>query len=132
VAFRPGAPCDFVLGQQGFAHIEHNRSRYWPDAHALNMPYGLCTAGPWLVAADTANSRLVGWRTDSASGTLAMDAPATSLAGQPHFNAKGDNRWRAPERDSLCWPYGVTAAGNTVVVADSGNNRVVLWELAPC
>jgi hypothetical protein len=128
----PGAPCDLVLGQPGFAHIEHNRSRYLPDAHALNMPYGLTTAGPWLIAADTANSRLVGWRADSTSGALAMDAPATGLAGQPHFNAKGDNRWQAPVRDSLCWPYGVTASGGTVVVADSGNNRVGLWELASC
>lgn len=124
----PGVWCDFVLGQRGFADIEHNRGRYLPDAHALNMPYGLSAAGPWLIAADTANSRLVGWRLDA----LAMDAPATSLAGQPHFGAKGDNRWQPPVRDSLCWPYGLNAAGNTIVVADSGNNRVVLWELAPC
>lgn len=124
----PGVPCAFVLGQRSFNEIDHNRGRYLPDAHALNMPYGLCVAGPWLIAADTANSRLVGWRHDA----LGMDAPATGLAGQPHFGAKGDNRWLAPVRDSLCWPYGVSAALGRLAVVDSGNNRVVLWELAPC
>lgn len=123
----PGVLCNLVLGQRGFAELEHNRGRYLPDARALNMPYGLCLLGGWLIAADTANSRLVGWRLDD----LAMDAPAAGLVAQPHFAAKGDNRWRAPVRDSLCWPYGVTAADRTAVIADSGNNRVVLWETAP-
>ncbi len=124
----PGVACNFVLGQRSFAEGDHNRGRYLPDARALNMPYGLCAAGPWLIAADTANSRLVGWRHDA----LAMDVPATGLTGQPHFGAKGDNRWQAPVRDSLCWPYGVSAANGSLAVVDSGNNRVALWELAPC
>ena len=56
---------------------------------------------------------------------------ATRLAGQLRFSDKGDNRWRAAARDSLCWPYGVAASGDTAVIADSGNNRVLLWEAAP-
>lgn len=120
-----GAPCAFVLGQKSAEELEHNRARYLPDARALNMPYGLCVSGTWLIGADTANSRLVGWRLDD----LSPDAPAAALAGQPHFGAKGDNRWRAAERDSLCWPYGVTASGGTAAIADSGNNRVLLWEV---
>jgi hypothetical protein len=59
-----------------------------------------------------------------------MNAPARQLAGQLDFGSKGDNRWQPPQRDSLCWPYAVQAAGNSVVVADSGNNRVSLWQLA--
>ncbi len=121
-----GAPCDAVLGQKSFAEVEHNRGRYWPEARALNMPYGIAVSAGRLVVADTANSRLLGWRMDEAS----MDAPAFGLAGQPDFSAKGDNRWQAPARDSLCWPYGVTAAGGTLAIADSGNNRVLIWDLA--
>jgi hypothetical protein len=33
-------------------------------------------------------------------------------------------------RDSLCWPYGVAASGDTLAIADSGNSRVALWDLA--
>jgi hypothetical protein len=32
--------------------------------------------------------------------------------------------------DTLCWPYSVAASGATVVIADSGNNRVLLWDAA--
>ncbi|MEZ5829689.1 MAG: hypothetical protein R3D05_00745 [Dongiaceae bacterium] len=124
---RPGTPCDFVLGQAKFSEVEHNRGRYLPDRNALNMPYGLTIASEWLVAADTANSRLVGWPAD----TLAMDAPARALLGQPDFGSKGDNRWQMPVRDSLCWPYGVTSDDAALMIADSGNNRVLLWDLAP-
>ena len=55
--------------------------------------------------------------------------PAVAVAGQPGFGAKGDNRWGPPVRDSLCWPYGVTLCGETAVISDSGNNRVLLWDL---
>ena len=47
------------------------------------------------------------------------------------FEAKGDNRWSAAARDSLCWPYGVAASAGTLAIADSGNNRVLLWDVAP-
>ena len=124
----PGVRCSFVLGQRNFCEVDHNRGRYLPDASALNMPYGLCTAGSWLIAADTANSRLVAWRRTA----LAMGAPAIGLAAQPDFATKGDNRWQPPVRDSLCWPYAVAAAGLSLAVVDSGNNRVALWELASC
>jgi hypothetical protein len=121
-----GAPCDFVLGQDGFAAQEHNRAAYYPDAGALNMPYGLAVQHDQLIVADTANSRLLGYPLSR----LTMGAAATHLAGQRSFADKGDNRWEPPARDSLCWPYGLSACSGTAVIADSGNNRVSLWEAA--
>jgi transposase InsO family protein len=121
-----GAPCHAVLGQATLGDQDHNRAAYYPTATALNMPYGLAESGGRLLVADTANSRLVGWSTDA----IGMDAPATMLAGQHTFTAKGDNRWAAAARDSLCWPYGLGAYGSTVVIADSGNNRVLIWDVA--
>jgi hypothetical protein len=47
------------------------------------------------------------------------------------FNAKGDNGWRAPTRNSLSWPYGVSAQASLCVIADSGNNRVLIWTFSP-
>jgi hypothetical protein len=90
------------------------------------MPYGLAVLNGVLAIADTANSRLVAHKLDE----LAMTAAASRIAGQRTFHDKGDNRWLAPSRDSLCWPYGITACGSTLVIADSGNNRVLLWEAA--
>jgi hypothetical protein len=122
-----GRPCDFVLGQADVMGLDHNQAGYDPTASALNMPYGLDVQGERLVVADTANSRLLGFDTDA----LAMAATARRLAGQHDFTAKGDNRWGLPVRDSLCWPYDVACRGGTVVIADSGNNRVLLWQASP-
>ncbi len=129
---RHGTPCDVVIGQRDATAGDHNGGTYWPTSSTLNMPYGCTVAGETLVVADTANSRLVGWRLSE----LRPGAIAYGLVAQPDFLAKGDNRWALATRDSLCWPYGVSAspavsaAGGTLVVADSGNSRVVLWDLA--
>jgi hypothetical protein len=122
-------PCDLVLGQRGPTQAEHNQGSYHPDAACLNMPYGAAVAGGLLVVADTANSRVLAWRL----ADLARDGvPAHALAAQPDWQAKGDNRWQPAARDSVCWPYCVALApdGSTLLVADSGNNRVLLWPLA--
>jgi len=120
------APADWVLGQSDFILVDHNQSLYWPSAATLHMPYGITAAGPWCICADTANSRLIAWHSDDCgSGT-----PARALTGQMEFNAKGDNAWRSPTRLSLSWPYGIAALHGIAVVADSGNNRVLLWPLA--
>ncbi|MEM9387295.1 MAG: hypothetical protein AAGA68_19710 [Pseudomonadota bacterium] len=121
-----GQPCDVILGQASAAGVDHNQSLYWPRANTLNMPYDLTAVGDWLLTADTASSRLLAWHLDD----LVDNAPARALAGQANFHEKGDNRWQMPTADSLCWPYGITSCGDTVVVADSGNNRVSLWRTA--
>ena len=120
-----GAPCSFVLGQAAFEDLDHNRAAYAPTERALQMPYGIALHRGMLICADTANSRIVGF-----PGSLAMDSPAMSLAGQKSFSDKGDNRWRFATRDSLCWPFALAVCGDLFAVADTGNNRVLLWEAA--
>lgn len=119
----PMAPSDAILGQADARALDHNRGEYWPSAASFNMPYGLAVHAGRLFVADTANSRLL--RFDSPS-----QADAQALAGQPGFRDKGDNRWQPATRDSLCWPYALSFAGSTAVVVDSGNNRVLLWEVS--
>jgi hypothetical protein len=62
---------------------------------------------------------------------LAMGAATTRLAGQRNFEAKGDNRWSPAARDSLCWPCVVAASAGKPAIADSGNNCVLLCDIAP-
>ena len=116
------AACNTILGQTGAQALDHNRGEYWPTARSFNMPYGLAVHEDRLFVADTANSRV-----------LRFDSPwlpdAQAVAGQPGFQDKGDNRWLTATRDSLCWPYALAMQGNTCVVVDSGNNRVLLWDV---
>jgi hypothetical protein len=118
-----GLACDFVLGQSAFSGSDHNRGAHNPTDATMNMPYGMTQRGGELLVADTANSRLLGFQ----RAALGMGAPASLLAGQLSFGDKGDNRWGLPARDSLCWPYAIAACEDVLVIADSGNNRVLLW-----
>jgi hypothetical protein len=56
---------------------------------------------------------------------------ARLLAGQHDWESKGDNRWQVPTRDSLCWPYGLCSEPEHAVIADAGNNRVLIWRWHP-
>jgi hypothetical protein len=123
------APCAVVLGQKNFAFAEMNQGVYLPNASSLSMPYGVDVAGDWLLVADTANSRLLGWKKPESILSL-QGVAADCIAGQIDFKSKGENRdFGLPTRDSLSWCYGVKVCGNTAVIADSGNNRILLWRL---
>lgn len=121
-----GTPCDAVLGQPDRARTGANRMADAPTRASLSQPCGVTVMGGRVLVADTANSRLLGF----AAARLVMGADADGLAGQATFDANGENRWGPARRDSLSWPYGVAACGGMLVVADTGNNRVLLWETA--
>lgn len=112
-------PADLVLGQPDFGTTTELPYGGQP-ADMLRFPYAVDTDGTTLAIADTANNRIMLW-----------DRPgpqATSVLGQPGFGPNGENRWSAVTRDSLCWPYGLSLSGDRLAIADSGNNRVVIWE----
>jgi hypothetical protein len=122
------APCAVVLGQKSFDFVEMNQGVYFPGAGSLSMPYGVAVGGDWLLVADTANSRLLGWRKRE-SILLLQGAIADGIAGQNTFQSKSENRnFGQATRDSLNWCYGVKICGNTAVISDSGNNRILLWQ----
>jgi hypothetical protein len=112
-------PADLVIGQPDFGTA--TELPYGPQqADMLRFPYAVDTDGTTLVIADTANNRVLLW-----------DRPgprATAVLGQPAFGANGENHWSGVTRESLCWPYGLSLAGDRLAIADSGNNRVVIWE----
>lgn len=121
------APCAVVLGQKSFDVVEMNQGVYFPSAGSLSMPYGVAVGEDWLLVADTANSRLLGWRKRE-SISLLQGAVADAIAGQNTFQSKSENRnFGLPTRDSFNWCYGVKICGNTAVISDSGNNRILLW-----
>jgi hypothetical protein len=86
----------------------------------------VATRGSELVVADTSNNRILRWLDSPRSG---IGGPADAVLAQPDMDANGENRWDAVLDDSLCWPYGLSLSGDLLAVADSGNNRVVFWQL---
>ncbi|GFG50642.1 hypothetical protein MAGR_20830 [Mycolicibacterium agri] len=119
-------PADLLLGQPDFATAQE-----WPyapqQADRFRFPYSVALqqsdAGAQIMAvADTANNRVLLW-----DGVPTDGRGADVVLAQPTFAANGENRWSAVEPDTLCWPYGVCLSNDLLAVADSGNNRVVLW-----
>ncbi len=123
------SPCAVVLGQKNFHLVEMNQGVYFPNGSSLSMPYGVGVAGDWLLVADTANSRLLGWKQPE-SILLLQGMVANALVGQKDFQSKGENRdFGLPTRESLNWCYGIKICDKIAIIADSGNNRVLLWHL---
>lgn len=125
------SPADFVLGQPDLSTAVE--FPYRPQVGTVfRFPYGLTTiespSGIGLAVADTANNRVLLW--DECPDDAATH-PDHVLA-QRNFGTNGENRWEHVDRDTLCWPYGLGSSGgespHLLAVADSGNNRVVLWE----
>lgn len=114
-------PCAVVLGQADGEQIDPNRGQLILSDRSLNMPYGLTVIGDWLMVADTANSRLLGWHYPGNLEQL-HDAPAEVLMG-PSLLA------HAPGLE-LCWPYAIHGNDHTLAIADSGHNRLLVWPLS--
>ena len=118
-------PADLVLGQEDLTLTDEFKNRP-QGARRLRFPYGVVVSEGRLVVADTSNNRVLVWRDLPRAGA---GVPADDVLAQPDMDANGENRWDAVTDDSLCWPYGLCATGELLAVADSGNNRAMVWQL---
>lgn len=112
-----------VVGQADFTSDDPNRGGA-AGADTLAQPLGnVATNGTMLFIADTANNRVLGYSevpvTDGASADL--------LLGQAGFSGSVG----ATSRSRLALPSSVYVGEGKLVVADSGNNRVLIWNSVP-
>lgn len=122
-------PARLLLGQQDFGTAAE-----WPygpqRGDRFRFPYSvsmdLSDGTHRLAVADTANNRVLVWEGAIDDGGVEARA-ADHVLAQPSFADNGENRWDAVTADSMCWPYGLWLRGDRLAVADSGNNRVVIW-----
>jgi hypothetical protein len=116
---------NIVFGQTDF--VTAQEFPYKPQsANALRFPYAIAAEDDLLAVADTANNRVLFWQTLPTEGAnLAADA----VIGQSDFKSNGENRWKRVEHDTLCWPYGIHLHKDKLAIADSGNNRVMIWKI---
>lgn len=112
-------PADGVIAQPDFTSV--SEFPYVSQEGRMRFPYAL--AGPGLIVGDTANNRVLLWN-EAPLG----DEPADVMLAQYDFAANGENRWEAVGPDTLCWPYGLCRYGDLLAIADSGNNRIVIWQ----
>jgi len=112
-------PADAAIGQPDLRSA--SELPYRSQEGLLRFPYAIAS-GPGLAIADTANNRVLVWERPTPDGS-----PADQVLGQRDAASAGENRWEAVTDDTLCWPYGLCRHGDRLAIADSGNNRVVVW-----
>jgi hypothetical protein len=114
-----GADADVVVGQPDFTSNGEDASQT-----GLNQPEELWSDGTRLVVADENNHRVLIWNTiPTANG-----APADVVVGQPDFTSHDTG---SPTAQSFDSPYGVTSDGTSLYVADTQNNRVLVFSPFP-
>lgn len=118
-----GASATRVLGQPDFA----GRA---PDCSATRFrtPDSATFAGDRFVLADTDNHRVLIWDRFPADA----DTPADVVLGQDGFDTCEPNAGDAtPGADTLHTPQAVWSDGQRLIVADTGNHRVLVWNEVP-
>jgi uncharacterized protein (TIGR03437 family) len=123
----PGSTCgacrgtaSLVLGQPDFFTTSRNLS-----ATGVRNPTGVATDGNILVVSDTDNNRVLIWN----SLPRANGQPANVVIGQPDFvhNATAV----PPTATSLRGPQGVWLQNGKLFIADSQDNRILIYNKIP-
>ena len=109
-----------VLGQPDFTTTNQNLS-----ANGLRNPTGVATDGNILVVADTDNNRVLIWN----SLPHGNGQPADVVIGQANFTSNATSV--PPTQKSLRGPEGVWLNNGRLFVADSQDNRVLIYNKVP-
>lgn len=123
----PGSLCgacrgqaSLVLGQPDFVS-----ANYTTTASGMRNPQAIATDGNIVAVADTDNNRVLIWLNYPTEN----GQPADVVIGQPNFTSNGTAS--PPTAQSLRSPQGVWIAGGKLYVADTGDNRVLIYNQIP-
>jgi len=108
-----------VLGQPDFTS-----TNYQTTANGMRLPTGVATDGRNLVVADTANNRILLWKEIPTQ----IGQPADIVIGQPDFVTV---QQVVVTQTSLRAPQGVWIQNGRLFVADTQNDRVMIWNSLP-
>jgi hypothetical protein len=116
-----GSTPDLVLGQTNLGTTDGGTT-----ANLMSQPLGLATDGTRFYVADRLNSRILVWNSLST-----LNGQAASFAiGQPNLTTATANNGGI-SAGSLYWPSHLTIDAGKLIVADSVNNRVLIWNTLP-
>ncbi len=116
-----GGQASFILGQPDITTVTALNP---PTASSMRQPIGVASDGTILAVADTDNNRVLIWKSLPAS----MGQPADLVLGQPDFVSFAAG---AAKATTMRGPQGVWVQNGMLFVADTGNNRILIWTSIP-
>lgn len=112
---------DIVLGQSSFNSYNSGLAN-----SKFNRPEGIHISGTKLYIADTKNNRVLVWNTIPTNSNRSADL----VIGQINFTTNTANAGGL-NASSLNSPTSITSDGTKILIADSQNNRVLIWNTTP-
>ena len=122
----PGSTCGVCRGTASLVLGQSDFNTFSPKltANGLRNPTGVATDGNVLAIADTDNNRVLIWlHQPTVNGQ-----PADVVVGQPNFTS---NAAVSPTATSLRAPSGVWIFGGKLFVADTYDDRVLIYNSIP-
>ncbi len=113
-----------VLGQPDFTTTTENLAA---SQNNLRQPTAVASDGVHLVVADTNHNRVLIWNRIPTTN----NAPADVVVGQPDFVSSGLPSGNTPTAKSMRGPQGVWIQNGKLYVADTQNNRVLIYNQIP-
>ncbi len=112
-----------VLGQPDFTTTTENLAA---TPTTLRLPTAVASDGIHVVVADTNHNRVLIWNRIPSTN----DAPADVVIGQPNFTSTA-LPGNTPNANSMRGPQGVWIQNGRLYVADTQNNRVLIYNRIP-
>src|SRR5262249_46173684 len=112
---------DIIVGQASSSTGDSGTT-----AAKLSLPVAAAIANGKLFVVDQNNDRVLIWKSVPASSGAAADL----VIGQPAFTSSNTSTTTASD-STLNLPGGMWTDGFQILVADSGNNRVLYWSQIP-
>jgi hypothetical protein len=119
-----GQSADIVIGQPDFASTTANNGGL--GASSLHTPMSAIIAGTKLFVSDWYNNRVLIWNTLPTTN----GQPADLVLGQTDFTTNSSNSGGVSGA-SLAGPTGIFSDDTKLYIADSLNNRVLVWNNFP-
>jgi hypothetical protein len=113
-----------VLGQPDFTTTTENIAA---TSNALRLPTAVASDGVHLVVADTNHNRVLIWNHMPTVNNQAADV----VVGQPNMTSASLPGGNTPNAKSMRGPQGVWIQNGRLYVADTQNNRVLIYNHLP-
>jgi hypothetical protein len=120
---------DIIIGQPNIQSNGQNQYRMKPAANTLNWCYDCCFHKEGIIVADTGNSRLTIWNQIPNENSQVAD----TLIGQPNFEINGESSLSVKTSliNEMYWPFAVNSIDDFLVIADTGNHKILIYKPIP-
>ena len=117
---------DIIIGQPDLESCGQNQYNLRPAANTLNWCYDVAIKNGALWVADTGNSRILYFKNVPAQNNQSAD----ELFGNINFETIGEHlEVGKHDNERLYWPFSITLVEDNLIVADTGNHRIIFYTI---